>query len=555
MDHSVASEATRPEEPPLVPVAAPAPASNLESPAPERPATPSHVARASRLRLALEVLVSIAVIAFFVTVLVIDNSNRLVWFLLLSHLPVLWKEFRKLRRPAHFEVGDGLVAFQGDGNVWSSPIGNVADVRRLDGGVLVTFFDPELVLPESLQPKLKEARQKSGVHLELRAPFDRRTIEGLSERLPATVAGAWEVDPRIVALTRPVAVVPALVGLNVVLFAAMVLVSWDLKTLLLPDVPDLVAWGGQVSPLALTSEPWRLLTSTFVHVGGVHLLLNAWALLFAGATAERLLGRAGLVATYLLSGLGGSIAAAVSSPGVVLCGASGAIFGLFGSLLAYVWRQGSTLPPATTTKLKFVTLICVVLSFLLDASVTFISQSAHIGGFVTGFVVALPLVRPLGEAGFRQPLLRSLAVLAAGLGLIAVALPQARDRARDTVEWVRGSAIAFGLIEERLSDEVGGISKSDRVSEPVIKLIEGEILPRWKAARSLIEESPGARSPTPEVAAARRAARIWADARQFELECVLSRSVAVGIALDRCHGVDAARAEAWAEFAKLLKRP
>ncbi len=363
------------------------------------------------------------------------------------------------------------------------------------------------------------------------------------------------MDPRIVALTRPVAVVPVLIGLNVALFAGMVLASLDVKTLLLPNNFDLLSWGAQLGPLALAVEPWRLLTSTFTHVGAVHLILNMWALLFAGRTAERLLGRPGFAVTYLLAGLGGSVAAAVSSPGGIVCGASGAVFGLFGALLSYLWRQGSTLPPATTGKLKLVVLVCVGLSFLLGASVTFISQAAHVGGFVTGFLVALPLVRPLREGGLRRPLLRSLAVLAAGLGLLTVALPHAADRARGTADWVRGTVLAFRRIEDRLYDRVEGMSASDLMGEPVAELLEEDILPRWREIRSLVEDPAEARSYPPEVVEAKRVVREWVEVRQLQLECMVSSTRRADMALEkRCHGLGSNRDRAEAELVRILKR-
>ena len=495
-----------------------------------------HVARASRGWAAFELLGSFAWLGFLGFVLTGDKSNVLVWMLLLLALPVAWKELWQLLRPARFELEEGSIACIDRGQFWSSPSDNVADIRCFDGGVGVTFFDPELVLPEALCPSLSEARQQSGVHFELRARFSRRSLERLAERLPSTVEGAREVDPRIDALTRPVAVVPVLVGLNVVLLVAMVVSSSRLKTLLIPSSLDLMAWGAQIGPLALSLEPWRLLTSTFVHFGVIHLLLNIWALILVGAMAERLLGRLGFALTYLLAGLGGSIAAAISSPDAIACGASGAIFGLFGASLAYAWRQGSALPTATAIKLKLGTVFVVVLNLALGASIPFISQAAHIGGFVAGLIVALPLARPLREPVSRRQWIRPAAVLAVAIDLWLIVLPYVTARAQKTVGWVRGAAIGLELIEVQFSHRAQELSGDDRWRQAIIALLEEDILPRWQETRSLIERPASSGSYPPDVVEARRAASVWADATQLQLECEISYLRPTPLRPDeRCH--------------------
>ena len=77
----------------------------------------------------------------------------------------------------------------------------------------------------------------------------------------------------------------------------------------------------------------RLISSQFIHGSILHLLNNMYALIFAGIALAPIVRKAGLIACYLLAGLGGSVASAVVHPATVSVGASGSIFGLFGVLL------------------------------------------------------------------------------------------------------------------------------------------------------------------------------------------------------------------------------
>ncbi|WP_255351550.1 rhomboid family intramembrane serine protease [Cryobacterium sp. MLB-32] len=102
-------------------------------------------------------------------------------------------------------------------------------------------------------------------------------------------------------------------------------------------------------PAITLLEPWRLLTSVFVHSQGgfpFHVLLNMYMLWIFGRVLEGMLGRARFLALYLVSGFAGSVGVLVlASPYTVVIGASGAIFGLLGALL--VIQRGLGGPPVT----------------------------------------------------------------------------------------------------------------------------------------------------------------------------------------------------------------
>ncbi len=115
-----------------------------------------------------------------------------------------------------------------------------------------------------------------------------------------------------------------------------------------PAPAQLVHWGANWGPLTLDGQPWRALTSNYVHIGIVHILLNMWCLWDLGRLAERIFGGLTLFLIYTLCGLAGSIASLWMHPMVFGAGASGAIFGLAGALIAALYGQAS-LPQARVT--------------------------------------------------------------------------------------------------------------------------------------------------------------------------------------------------------------
>lgn len=134
-------------------------------------------------------------------------------------------------------------------------------------------------------------------------------------------------------------------------------------------------------------EPWRMLTSVFVHSTGLifHVLLNMYTLWIFGQLLEGLLGRWRFLALYLISGLGGSVGVLwLSDPRVGVVGASGAIFGLMGAFLVIQRRLGGQ-----TTQLFVLLGINLVIGFIPGFNVAW---QAHLGGLVVGALVGFIFV-------------------------------------------------------------------------------------------------------------------------------------------------------------------
>ena len=180
---------------------------------------------------------------------------------------------------------------------------------------------------------------------------------------------------------------------NVAVFA---LEALNGVNILSPTVKDLLIWGANYAPLTLTGDAWRLFTSMFLHVGIIHLAVNCWALYLWGVYAEFYYGRRYYLALYLSAGLIGSLFSVIhnlinathgNGSFIISAGASGAIMGLGGALIIAAWRPRTDLHPEQTLKLKPL-LVIMAINFTLGFSVPGIDNAAHIGGIITGGLLA-----------------------------------------------------------------------------------------------------------------------------------------------------------------------
>jgi membrane associated rhomboid family serine protease len=146
-------------------------------------------------------------------------------------------------------------------------------------------------------------------------------------------------------------------------------------------------------PPAARSEPWRFLTSAFEHAPGqvLHILFNMYALWILGSYLEPMLGRLRFAALYLICAIGGSVGYLwLTSPQLdqasgsyfwaPVVGASGAVFGLFGALLVLNRHLGRSSGPIIGV---------IVINAVIGFAVPGIAWQAHLGGLVTGIVLAL----------------------------------------------------------------------------------------------------------------------------------------------------------------------
>ncbi|MGA2205549.1 MAG: rhomboid family intramembrane serine protease [Terracidiphilus sp.] len=206
-----------------------------------------------------------------------------------------------------------------------------------------------------------------------------------------------------------------LVGINCGIFLAMVLRG---SSIWMPTLDQLMFWGAdRPNNVLVYGEWWRIVTAMFVHVGIIHLATNMWCLWNLGLLAEPLMGSFGLFAAYILTGAAGNLlstfynwvwpirdatGAAYFQAGA---GASGAVFGIAGVLIILLKSNRLPVPPLELRKLRKSVIYFAAINLVIGLSVNFgsgftgvsIDNSAHIGGFSSGLLFALPLVPRIGS--------------------------------------------------------------------------------------------------------------------------------------------------------------
>jgi rhomboid protease GluP len=188
--------------------------------------------------------------------------------------------------------------------------------------------------------------------------------------------------------TRQYWAVPLLIDLNLLVWLAMTLSGVSATD---PTGRELAHWGSNISSMTWPGQPWRLVSSLFVHAGASHLLLNLASLWLLGVLLEARTGGARLLAAYLTSGVAASITTLwYHSDGVNSTGASGAIFGLYGLLLMLLLTKKIVLDK--WDRRGMLGLVgYLVLSSLISGLTGNIDNSAHVGGLLMGMLVALPI--------------------------------------------------------------------------------------------------------------------------------------------------------------------
>lgn len=210
----------------------------------------------------------------------------------------------------------------------------------------------------------------------------------------------------------------ALLGLNIVVFLWMVFHGVSVTS---PTPDDLVRFGANATDFTISGQWYRLVTATFVHVGIIHLATNMWCLYNLGLLGEPLLGRWGLVATYLITGVAGNLLSllvnVVRRDLSVGAGASGAVFGIAGILIVLLSNHKLPIPTTELQRLRRSVIQFAGLNLVIGLATIFvplvrIDNMAHIGGFVTGLALGPPLV-PRMTSGRRLYLARQKITFAA----------------------------------------------------------------------------------------------------------------------------------------------
>lgn len=331
----------------------------------------------------------------------------------------------------------------------------------------------------------------------------------LAERLRAQV-------PRIPA-TR------LLIAANLLVFAAML--GYGAGLWHSPNGVQL-AWGANFGPATKDGEWWRLGSALFLHFGLLHLAMNMLALWDGGRLVERMFGPGRFLLIYFASGLTGNLLSLIAQGDrAVSGGASGAIFGIYGALLAFLWRERHGLRPTEFKWLFWGAVGFTVVTIVLGLLVPGIDNAAHIGGWLAGVLTGAALARPLVSP--RAAARRWQWLVGLGYGAIVVALvvniPAPRYRWSEE-KLARGEISAFLDEDARISSRWGSILGQARAEgdsfDQVAGRIESEVASEYEESfeqLSRLHLSPEAPS-APTLEAVRQYAELRRDASRALVE-------------------------------------
>jgi rhomboid protease GluP len=291
---------------------------------------------------------------------------------------------------------------------------------------------------------------------------------------------------RLNAATPRIVVTPTLLAGNIGLFLVMAALGINI---LGGRTDEYLRFGANFAPLTTGGEWWRLIACTFVHLGILHLAFNMWALWDCGRLTERLFGNVWFAVVYLFAGVAGGFASMLWNPQAISVGASGAVFGVFGALLAYITMRRGAIPPEVMNRLRVSTSVFVTYSLFYGFAQTGIDNAAHLGGLAGGFVMGLIAARPLDPQPRRAGNARRalFAALLAGVLLPAAAwlMPDTARIYRQAID-LQNQIEAFTTEEKRLSSAFQSIVDQTRTAklsdDDALKEMRTKILPAWDDA-------------------------------------------------------------------------
>ena len=166
-----------------------------------------------------------------------------------------------------------------------------------------------------------------------------------------------------------------LIGINIIMYLLSLFITNNFNA-------ALIMLGANNRTLVLSGDYYRLITSAFLHGSLLHLLVNMYSLLVIGKEVETYLGKTKFLLIYLLSAFMGSLLSIVLHDNTIGIGASGAIFGLLGSLLYFGYHYRLYLASSLTSQIIPIIILNLIFGFMTPG----IDNACHIGGLIGGYL-------------------------------------------------------------------------------------------------------------------------------------------------------------------------
>jgi rhomboid protease GluP len=254
------------------------------------------------------------------------------------------------------------------------------------------------------------------------------------------------------------------------------------------DAQTQVSWGGNFGPLTTNGEWWRLVTATFLHSGFFQLLFTIGAILQMGLLLERLLGPFTVGSVYVGAGILSNVVMLSKTPVDVTSGPSGAVFGLYGLLVAsLMWgvihRSPLTIPLMTLKRLVPATVL-----FLLYAMAAYGIGVPQLTGLMVGVICGLVVSKGVSEC--KPPVRRVAATAAATLVLAvitAVPLRGVTDARPEIERLIAVEDRTAGAYQKAVSNFRNGRMSAGELA----RLIDQSIVPELKEVRTRLTSLEG----------------------------------------------------------------
>ncbi|NFR88083.1 MULTISPECIES: rhomboid family intramembrane serine protease [unclassified Clostridium] len=176
-----------------------------------------------------------------------------------------------------------------------------------------------------------------------------------------------------------------LIAINVVIFLLTAFISGNILSI---NINVLINFGAKYNPLIYQGEIWRLITCAFLHGGITHLLFNMYALYILGPQVEKIFGIKKYLSIYFISAITSSLLGVVLNENSVSVGASGAIFGLLGAILAFSIKERHKVEKEYILNLIGI----IILNLIIGFNISNIDNLGHIGGFIGGLIMGRILI-------------------------------------------------------------------------------------------------------------------------------------------------------------------
>jgi len=213
-----------------------------------------------------------------------------------------------------------------------------------------------------------------------------------------------------------------LLWVNLFLFSALVIrgaaSGHGLGSILTPDSRTLLEFGAQWWPLVIDQgQWWRCVTYAFTHGGLIHLAFNMMVLYQVGPQLEQEIGTGGFTFLYLITALAATVLGLFWHPGVIVVGASGALFGLIGFSVSYFHRVGGRFAHAQRDFMLKWAVFAFIFGLLLGAD-----NAAHLGGALSGAVLGTIFPVSIQKRRTLAPLINILFIISGAIILLSLVM-------------------------------------------------------------------------------------------------------------------------------------